>query len=246
MSASTWTPTALASELTAWSGEGWRAVEAQHQVATMSLVGGDPAAQAVLEDILEGSKPALPESVRGLHWLIATPFRYYPLPGGSRFRSALDPGVLYGAETRATACAEAGYWRLRMWRDSEGLRSRAASLPLTLFQFRASTDRALDLTCGALARDAAAWTAPSDYSATQALAARARSEAVELIRYASVRHPGGHCLAVLDPAPFRTPAAGSPLALQSWTLHLVPPARITWQRELDAERFSFDFADLAG
>ena len=80
MSADTWTPTALASEFVAWQGSGWRAVEAQHKIATMGLVHGDVSAQALLEDILDETKPRLPPEVEGLHWLLATPFRYWPLP----------------------------------------------------------------------------------------------------------------------------------------------------------------------
>ena len=49
MPATTWTPTALASEVRAWQGSGWRAVEAQHQVASMRLVRGNLADQQVGE-----------------------------------------------------------------------------------------------------------------------------------------------------------------------------------------------------
>lgn len=118
MSANSWTPTALASEFVGWEGSGSRAVEAQHRVATMGLVHGSVVAQALLEDILEEAKPVLPPEVGGLHWLLATPFRNRPLPGGSRFRRREDPGVFYGAEERETACAEAGYWRLKFWNES--------------------------------------------------------------------------------------------------------------------------------
>ncbi len=74
MSVNTWTPTALASEFVGWEGSGWRAVEAQHKVASMGLVHGNVGAQAVLEDILEEVKPVLPPEVKGLHWLLAPPF----------------------------------------------------------------------------------------------------------------------------------------------------------------------------
>ena len=140
MSANTWTPTALASEARPWSGKGWRAVEAQHRVATMMLVHGDLDDQSLLEDILEESKPVLPREAVGLHWLLATPFRYWPKPpSGSRFRARTDPGVFYGADEEMTACAECGYWRLRFWLDSEGLAGREASIPITLFEFHGAT-----------------------------------------------------------------------------------------------------------
>ena len=63
----------------------------------MKLV-DDAAQQDVLEMLLEGSKPPLPSSASRLHYLLATPFRYDPRRGGSRFRGATDPGVFYGAQ----------------------------------------------------------------------------------------------------------------------------------------------------
>ncbi len=67
----------------------WRGVEAQHRVATMRLVDSLDD-QAMLERLLEASKPALPPAADGLHYLLATPFRYRS-PHGSRFRAGTDP-----------------------------------------------------------------------------------------------------------------------------------------------------------
>ncbi len=166
-------------------------VEAQHQIATMEIVGGDLQAQSLLEEILEESKPRLPPETTGLHWLLATPFRYYPLPDGSRFRDRTDLGVFYGAEDGATSLAEAGYWRLRFWLDSDALRNRAKSLPVTLFQFGAKTDHLINLTRDPFTAQHAYWTHQSDYTHTRVLGKHAREEGIEIIRYASVRHPPG-------------------------------------------------------
>jgi hypothetical protein len=70
--------------------------------------------QALLERLLDDSKPAAP------HWLLFAPFRHPPLPSGSRFRGPADPGVFYGAELQRTACAELGYWRWRLLMDVPG------------------------------------------------------------------------------------------------------------------------------
>lgn len=67
-------------------------VEAQHIASTMKIV-DDAAEQDVLETLLESSKPAQPPGVSRLDYLLATPFRYNPLRGGSRFRAVTDPGV---------------------------------------------------------------------------------------------------------------------------------------------------------
>lgn len=241
MPATTWTPTALASEARAWQGSGWRAVEAQHRVASMRLVGGDLAGQALLESILEEAKPTVPDELAGLHWLLATPFRYRPPPPGSRFRRPDDPGVFYGAEDRQTACAEAGYWRLRFWLDSAGLAGRPASLELTLFEFHGSSPRALDLTRPPLAADRDAWTDRNDYRATQGLAGEARAAAIGLLRYESARHPAGFCLAILTPAVFRNVPEPYRHQQQTWHLWLAPPRDVVWQRHLDRESFSFHF-----
>ncbi len=241
MPAITWTPTALASECRAWQGAGWRAVEAQHRVASMLLAGGRLDDQALLESILDEAKPPVPDDLRGLHWLLSTPFRYRPVGMGSRFRLPHEPGVLYGATERPTACAEAGYWRLRFWRDSTGLADRTASVDMTLFEFHGASSRLLDLSEPPLSRDRSQWIDPDHYGATQALAGVARRAAVELLRYESARYPAGHCLAVLSPAVFRAVPEPFRHEQQSWHLVLAPPATVVWQRHLDGESFSFEF-----
>lgn len=243
MPVSTWTPIALGSEARSWEGAGWRAVEAQHKNATMALVHGDAEDQALLEGILEEAKPILPENAKGLHWLLATPFRYWPPhPSGSRFRRRTDPGVFYGGEDRKTSCSECGYWRLQLWMDSEGLSKQPAAVPITLFEFHAATNLAIDLTAAPLAGDSKLWTDPEDYGATQALADNARTADIDVIRYASVRNPGGTCLALLTPEPFKqVQLPYNEMRQQSWSLHIEPPYLTVWQRELDGETYSFNF-----
>jgi hypothetical protein len=153
--------------------------------------------------------------------------------------------VFYGAADRRTACAEAGYWRLRFFTDSAGLRDVSATVPLTLFEFHAASDRALDLTAPAFDAARGALEHPADYAATQALAAQARAAGVELIRYGSARLTGGVCLALLTPAPFAAVARPYRGAHQSWQLTLLPPGRVVWQRELHAERWEFRYAAAA-
>jgi hypothetical protein len=241
MPVNTWTPTALASEVRRWGGSGWRAVEAQHKISTMSLVHGSVADQALLEDILDEVKPPIPAEALGLHWLLFTPFRYYPLPGGSRFRRRHDPGVFYGAEDRQTACAESGYWRLRMWMDSEGLSGIQKSVPLTLFEFHGASDHAIDLTLPPLVADRNFWKSPDDYSGTQQLAENSREAGIEVIRYESVRNAGGYCLALLSPKVFKSVPEPYQNNHQNWTLLIKPPDLIVWQRDISAETWEFRF-----
>jgi hypothetical protein len=217
------------------SVKAWRAVEAQHVVSTLRLTDDDPEQQDLLERILDESKPALPPEARNMHYLLATPFRYPPLPYGSRFRAAPDPGVLYAAEERRTACAEMGYWRWRFVADSAGLTGIPAS-PQTLFQVGVK-GAGIDLRQPPFNRYAALWTDPSDYSATQELGRVARlSGIVSAIVYESVRDPeAGWCIAVLDPRALRPK---QPVAQQTWHLTVTSSGAI-WQR--DGERFVFRF-----
>ncbi len=235
MSSTTWTPAAVASEARRWRGRLWRAVEAQHRVATLRLV-DTLAEQAQLEALLETSKPALPATAAPRHYLLLTPFRYpSPYPGGSRFRAAIHPGVFYGADERRTACAELGYWRWRFLTDSPAL-ERLASLSHTLFQSEVS-GQCVDLTAAPFNEQAAAWTAPRDYSACQQFGAVAREAGVELIRYQSVRDPqAGGCAAVLTPKAF----TGELLLEQTWRLS-VTRQRIQWQRDSVLHPESFEF-----
>ena len=71
MSSNTWTPLAVGSEASRATRRLWRAVEAQHIASSLRLV-GSLEEQAVLEGILDGSKPALPNNAKDLHYLLAT------------------------------------------------------------------------------------------------------------------------------------------------------------------------------
>lgn len=216
------------------SAKAWRAVEAQHVVSTLRLTGNDPDQQELLEHILEESKPPVPPEAAGLHYLLATPFRYPPAPWGSRFRAWPDPGVLYAALERRTACAEMGYWRWRFVTDSEGLVEIAAA-PQTLFQTGAH-GQAIDLQEPPLDQHAELWTDPQDYTWTQALGRAAREAEVALIFYRSVRDPEpGRCVAVLAPGAFRPKR---PTSQETWHLTVTSEGAI-WQRE--NQRFVFRF-----
>jgi hypothetical protein len=186
-------------------------VEAQHLVATMRLV-DNLEEQRMLEELLEASKPPLPEAARRKHYLIFTPFRYRS-PVATRFRRAADPGVWYGAEKLETACAEVAYWKWRFLTDSDALAGQALYTQHSFFKAGAR-GRCTDLTAAPWKSSARAWTHRSDYSACQDLAEEARRRDVVWIRYAAVRTPDGVAGAVLRPEALSLPAAPSQ---QTWT-----------------------------
>lgn len=231
MSSSTWTPHAVASEASRVQRRLWRAVEAQHIASTLRLV-SNVAEQAVLERVLEASKPPLPKACDDLHYLLATPFRYSS-PVGSRFRAAADGGVWYGAEKLRTACAELGFWRWRFLTDSPSLGSLGPS-PQTVF--RAGIHALMvDLTVAPFKRTRSEWVQPADYSATQLFARTAREARIDAIRYESVRDPEhGSAVAVLNPRCFKP---REPLEQSTWFLTVRPEA-VIWQRA--GESYEFD------
>ncbi|MGD9597594.1 MAG: RES family NAD+ phosphorylase [Steroidobacteraceae bacterium] len=199
MPSTTWTPPALASSTRRYQRVLWRVVEAQHTASTMRLA-DSLAEQALLEGILEASKPALPPGAEQLHYLLATPFRYRPR-AGSRFRAPFEAGVWYGAENLRTSLAEKSYWRLRFLLDSPGTPD-LKPVPHTAFNV-VVRGSAVDLTAPPFVKERALWTHRTDYGATQALAAAARAAQIELIRYESVRDPDhAACVAALTIAVF--------------------------------------------
>lgn len=218
MSSPIWTPDALRSEARPFADSAWRMVEAQHRVSTLKLV-DSLAEQATLEDILEETKPPVPDPCRTLDYLLSTPFRYRPYPKGSRFRRAvLTPGVWYGAERPETAVAEMVFYRFLFYAESPRTPFPGNAMEFTAFSVVLATDRVLDLTTGALAEGHTYWMHLTDYAHFQSLAEAAREIDVEVIRYASVRDPdGGVNLAVLGCQAFARP---EPIERQTWHIRI--------------------------
>lgn len=233
MSFNTWMPPAVWSEARPWQGAVWRIVEAQHTASTMKIVDNDDE-QDLLETLLEGSKPAQPATALALDYLLATPFRYNPLRGGSRFRTVTDPGVFYGAESIRTASAELGFWRWKFLKDAVDL-EKLEPVAHTAFCADVST-QVVDLRQPPFSADAAAWLHPTDYTATHALARAAREAHVGGIQYQSVRDPHpAWCVALLTPQAFATPKP-RPL-MQTWWLAVHQDA-VTWRRDNESMTFA--------
>lgn len=233
MSFNTLTPAVVSSEARPWAGTVWRMVEAQHTASTMKIVDNDEE-QDLLESLLEGSKPTQPASALALDYLLATPFRYYPLRGGSRFRTITDPGVFYGAESVRTASAELGFWRWKFLKDAVGL-DKLEPVAHTAFSAAVST-LLVDLRLPPFSANAATWRHPTDYSATQAFARAAREAHVGGIQYPSVRDPQpAWCVALLTPQAFAKPKP-HPL-MKTWWLAVHQDA-VTWRRDNESMTFA--------
>jgi RES domain len=238
MSLPIWTAAALSFERRSYQGPCWRLVEAQHQVSTLKLT-DTLDEQAMLEDLLEETKPKLPAAARGLHYLMAAPFRYgAPYPTGSRFRRAgRSDGVFYGAERPQTAAAEMAFHRLLFYADSPATPWPADAAEFTAFNVPVQTERALDLTHPPFSAARPLWTDPVAYGPCQDFADRARQAEADLIRYESVRDPEHDAnLAVLSPSAFAT---REPEQFETWRLR-VGPFGAQVMREFPAERYQFD------
>ncbi len=199
------------------SGVLMRLVESQEQVATNQLV-RSLERQAVLENLLEATKPPLRKGTERLHYLLATPFRYPPLKHGSRFGTRSEPSLFYGSLNTRTVLAEAAYYRLVFWAGMATPPAGKLDTQHTLFGARYRTARGLQLHEPSFARHREALANPADYRASQALGARMRSSGIEAFEFLSARDPdGGVNVALFTPAAL--PGA-QPISPEPWLCEL--------------------------
>src|SRR5262249_55152208 len=218
MSSNTWTASALLSRAAPLSGRFWRVVEAQHIVSTMKLT-DSLEEQAILEKLIEETKPPIPPDCERLDFLLMTPFRYSRQnPWGSRFRRPnAEKGVFYAAEHPETAIAETVFHRLRFFADSPQTPWPQNAAEYSAFSVEVHSERAIDLTAFAV-HELTDILDPKDYKAGQTLGESARAAGIELIKYPSVRAPDRRAnLAVLTPAAFTKP---EPTDRQTWRIFL--------------------------
>ena len=211
MSSSIWTRCAGDSEIRPLRGSPWRVVEAQHQVSTRKLV-DSAEEQALLEELIDRAKP--PDLTSGrLHYLLFTPFRYPPLPHGSRFGTRNERGIWYGSLERRTAFAEVAYYRLLFLEGSKA-QLGTVTTPLTAFTARVRTTRGIDLVEKPFDAHRRAISSPTSYSASQSLGAAMRAAGVEAFRYPSARDgEGGVGFAVFVPTVFGN---AKPRSFETW------------------------------
>jgi hypothetical protein len=189
-------------------------VEAQHVVSTRKLVDSD-AEQQLLEELIERVKPPLPAEpeFQGLHYLLATPFRYPPLRHGSRFGSRAERSLWYGGEELRTAFSEAAYYRL-VFLEGTAADLEPVMVDLSAFRARVRSARAVDLTRDPFAAHEAEISSPVSYAASQVLGREMRAAGVEAFRYRSARAvEGGTNVALFTPRAFERRRPDSP---QTW------------------------------
>ncbi len=191
----------------------WRCVEHQATIATKNLVSGNLRDHDILERLLEDNKPPIPDDAKHLHWLAATPFRYFRA-FESRFGPKGRRGVWYGAAKEEVALREFTYHRLRFFAAYDG--EKPHTLTVSLIQANLATTKALDLTTPAFDARRQLLEDPRHYGECHRIAEKALEEGVELIVYNSARTPPSFsnrtCHAVIQPAGFGSPSIRSDAA----------------------------------
>lgn len=183
------------------AGKLYRLVENQEQVATLGYV-DSLAEQSVLEDLLERSKPPCPGSLDALHYLLKTPFRYPPLPWGSRFGQRHQPGIFYGGGSVETTLAESAFYRFVFWHSMAAppvkpvIRSQHS-----LFSARYKTTHGIQLQRPPFDAYRNQLAHPAEYHSAQAIGSAMRHSGVQGFEYFSARDPGGGiCVGLFSPA----------------------------------------------
>lgn len=241
MSLDIWTPCAAGSEppFRRMNFGAFRVVESQHVIATRKLVDSDEE-QALLEQLIDGVKPPVPQGMKRLHYLLSTPFRHPPLRWGSRFGSVDERGIWYGARELATAFTEVAYYRFVFL---EGTRAKLTPLSVDLSSFRVkiATARGIDLTAPPFSRFSKVLASKTETEATQRLGRAMRTAGVVAFTYRSARVNEERGTNVGLFVPCFSPA--KPFGLRTWTCTTSPSRVEIVERNLLAKspaRFAFD------
>jgi hypothetical protein len=233
-----WPPCRETIQIASLGGDLLRMVESQQQIATTSLV-DDLAEQALLEELIERSKPPLRAGTERLHYLLATPFRYPPLRHGSRFGTRFEPSLLYGARGLPTLLAEVAYYRFLFW---TGMNvpppSRRLLTQHTLFRARWRSERGVRLHAPPCNAYETQLRHPSDYGATQRLGRALREIGVGAFEFVSARDPArGINVALFEPEAL---ISRTPLAVRAWLCE-TRADRIVFAAEDEPELHVLDF-----
>jgi len=221
------------------AGTVYRLVESQEQIATLGYV-DTLEEQALLEEMLETTKPPYPFTNEDFHYLLKTPFRYPPLKWGSRFGRIHEPGIFYGSSNTQTTLVESAYYRLVFWYsiDAKPIKNNIRT-EHTLFCANYQSAQGVQLQSAAFNRCTVALTHPQDYVLTQQLGTAMRAAGVDVFEYISTRdQQQGICVGLFTPAAFNQK---TPTEMTAWLCEVSASKVAFKQRDkTDVTRFSLD------
>lgn len=194
-----------------------RVVEDQEDAATLSLV-KNIEEQAVLEELLEASKPKKPQGYEDLHYLLITPFRYPPLKYGSRFSSSFEPSLFYGALNASTALAETAYYRFVYMSGMKEPYTETILMTYSSYTVGIKTRRGVFLDKPPFNTFNNIIISPNNYHETQKLGASMRNADVEAFQYVSARSlEKGINVALFTPKAFQSK---KPISIKRWICNI--------------------------
>lgn len=185
------------------SGTLYRIVESQEHTATLQFV-DSLEEQALLEEMLEDIKPVCPADCETYHYLLKTPFRYPPLPWGSRFGREHETSIFYGGKSPETILAEAAFYRFIFWDSMDGEPPKPKiHTEHTLFSVGYHSFRGIKLQNTPFNSYRFELTHPANYNDCQQLGSAMREADVQAFEYTSARDSaGGICVGLFSPEPF--------------------------------------------
>jgi len=191
-----------------------RLVESQEQIATLGYV-DTLDEQALLESMLENSKPIYKEDLTAYHYLLSTPFRYPPLTWGSRFGPANEPSLFYGGKTINVTLAESAYYRFVFWNSMSGtpIKPQIKS-EHSLLSVDYKSSNGVSLHKAPFDKYQHDINHPSQYSQSQQLGSAMRASGVEVFEYTSARDPQKeHCVGLFTAHAFKSK---KPKSMTQW------------------------------
>jgi hypothetical protein len=170
----------------------WRIVEDQSRSTTRKFV-STSSEHDILEKLLDQSKPKIKYYddeiyFKDLHYLLCTPFRYPPLPWGSRFGTRFERALLYASVDLTTAMSEVAFYRLAFLKASEG-QLGGKTVSYTAFKIAIMSDRYINLCASPFKDFEEQISSQTDYRNAQALGGKMRANGVECFQYTSARDP---------------------------------------------------------
>jgi len=209
-----WTKCDGLNNITPLNETAWRIVEAQDILTTRKLV-DSAEEQAILEEMIESTKPSLPKEYFNYHPLLYTPFRLPPLKYGSRFGQKFEQSLWYGSRQLNTAMAEKAFYQFSFLRASKAKYDDVKTL-LTAFSVQIKTVKGIKLTEPPFSKYTQTISSPINYKASQTLGRSMREADIQAFNYQSARDPqNGINIALFSPTAFsqKNPDVES---FQSW------------------------------